>query len=136
MKHPKGSYTMKTDIEHAFKLIPIHPEDYHKLGIKFNGKYYYDKTLPQGAGSACKIFERFSTSINAIHLHDVGPDSATHYLDDFFFICLSILLALQHRNLFDQLCDDIGIPQAQNKKTEPSHITEYLGLQIYSKIGW
>jgi len=133
MKFPKGAYTWKTDLEHAFKLIPIHPQDYHKLGFKFKGKYYYDKTLPQGAGSACRIFERFSTSINAIHVYDTEPDSATHYLDDFFFICLTLLLALKHRELFDSLCEDIGIPQAPDKRTEPCHVTQYLGLHVDSE---
>ena len=40
MQFPKGSYTRKTDIQNAFKLIPIHPDDHSKLGIKFQGKYY------------------------------------------------------------------------------------------------
>jgi hypothetical protein len=135
MKHPRGSYTMKTDIKDAFKLIPIHPQDHHKLGIKFRGQYYYDTTLPQGASSACRIFERFSTSIDAIHEFDVGEDSSTHYLDDFFFVCLTLLLALHHRIMFDKLCEDINIPQAPAKKTTPSHTTEYLGI-ILDSLRW
>ncbi len=61
MKSPKGVFTRKTDIQDAFKIIPIHPDDHHKLGFKFRNKYYYDITLPMGAGSACQIFESFST---------------------------------------------------------------------------
>jgi hypothetical protein len=46
MQKPKGSVTRKTDIKDAFKIIPVHPDEYHKLGLKFGGKYYYDVTLP------------------------------------------------------------------------------------------
>ena len=56
-------YLAKTDIESAFRLIPIHPSQYHKLGMKWDGKYFYDKCLPQGLGSSCQIFEKFSTAI-------------------------------------------------------------------------
>lgn len=135
MKHPKGSYTFKTDIKHAFKLIPIHHSEHHKLGIKFYGKYYYDTTLGQGAGSACRIFERFSTALDAIHCFDTNDDSSTHYLDDFFFICLTLILSAFHRQLFDKLCDDIGVPQAMEKKTDPSHTTDYLGITLDS-LNW
>ena len=38
-----GSFLAKTDIESAFRLIPVHPDDYELLGMKWEGKYYYDK---------------------------------------------------------------------------------------------
>lgn len=43
LKLPNGSYMCKTDIADAFELIPVHLDDYPKLGISFQGKYYYDK---------------------------------------------------------------------------------------------
>ena len=36
---PVGAYGAKTDIAHAFKLIPVKPELYPKLGIHFDYKY-------------------------------------------------------------------------------------------------
>ena len=63
---PHSSYTAKTDIADAYRLIPIRPEDFPKLGIFFDGSYYYDKSLPQGCASLCKIFETLSTAIQAI----------------------------------------------------------------------
>ena len=35
MQKPKGSVTRKTDIKDAFKIIPVHPDEYLKLGLKF-----------------------------------------------------------------------------------------------------
>lgn len=46
----------KTDIEDAFRIIPIHPSDYHLLGFIWEGQFYYDKCLPMGASSSCQIF--------------------------------------------------------------------------------
>ena len=53
---PKPVFTAKTDIRNTFKIVPVSPQDYHKLGIKFKGYYYYDKTLPPGIANACQIF--------------------------------------------------------------------------------
>jgi hypothetical protein len=43
----------KCDIEDAFRLVPIHPTDYHLLGFTWNNLYYYDRCLPMGASSSC-----------------------------------------------------------------------------------
>jgi hypothetical protein len=135
MKFPKGSYTRKTDIQDAFKIIPIHPKDHHKLGFKFNNKFYYDITLPMGAGSACQIFESFSTALQAIYdYHAVQGGLSIHYLDDFFFIDLNYQYSLQNSRIFDQICFDIGVPQAPHKKTLPAHKTEFLGIMLNSLL--
>jgi hypothetical protein len=41
-----GCFLAKTDIESAFRLIPVHPEVYELLGMCWEGKYYFDKVLP------------------------------------------------------------------------------------------
>ena len=133
MTFPKGSYTRKTDIQHAFKIIPIHPSDHHKLVFKFNGLYYYDITLPMGAGSACRIFEAFSTALQAIFdFHSVEGGLSVHYLDDFFFIDITKWASIANTTVFDNLCLDIGVPQAPDKKTPPSHVTPFLGITLDS----
>lgn len=135
MKLERPSLTRKSDIKHAFKLIPIHPSDHHKLGFKLADKFYYDTTLPQGASSACQIFETFSTAVQAIYEYFTAPDSSTHYLDDFFFIDQNISTAERNQLIFDQICSDIGIPQAPDKKTSPAHQTEFLGI-LLDYLNW
>jgi hypothetical protein len=134
MKHPKGSFTRKTDVKDAFKIIPVHPDDYHKLGLFFGGQYYYDVTLPAGGSSSCQIFEEFSTALEAINTFYTSQDS-THYLDDFFFIDESVQQSLNNKLTFDAICYDIGVPQAPEKVTAPSHITEFLGICLDS-LNW
>ena len=48
----KGTQLAKMDIEEAYRLVPIHPDDKHLLGIKWNNHTYIDITLPFGLRSA------------------------------------------------------------------------------------
>ena len=56
VKLDQGCFLAKTDIKSAFRLIPLHPDDYPLVGFKWDGGYYFDKCLPMGASSACNIF--------------------------------------------------------------------------------
>ena len=55
------AYLAKTDIKSAFWIVPFHPDDHHLLGIRWNGMFNYDTTLPMGHSMSCAIFESFST---------------------------------------------------------------------------
>lgn len=57
----KGSLLSKTDIENAFRLVPIFPGDHELVGFCIEDKYYYDKVLAQGLSYSCALFESFST---------------------------------------------------------------------------
>lgn len=57
------AYCCKTDIKSAFRILPVVPEDYELLGFYWEGKYYFDKCMPMGCRTSCKIFEEFSTVI-------------------------------------------------------------------------
>ena len=48
----RGSYMSKNDIKSAFRIIPIHPDDYHLLGMKWNNSYFFDRCLPMGCSSS------------------------------------------------------------------------------------
>ena len=39
----------KRDIKSAFRLLPLHPSEFHLLGIKCGDEYFVDKCLPMGA---------------------------------------------------------------------------------------
>ena len=45
-------FLAKTDIKNAFRIIPINPQDYHLLGICWNGLYYYDRAMPMRCSSS------------------------------------------------------------------------------------
>ena len=58
-----GAYMGKLDIAEAFRIIPIHKEDHHRLGCSFEGKCYYDTCLLMGCSSSCQIFHVFSDAL-------------------------------------------------------------------------
>ena len=56
------AHLAKTDIKSAFRIVPIQPDD-HLLWMRWNGRFYYDTTLPMGCSMSCAISESFSTAI-------------------------------------------------------------------------
>ena len=89
----------KTDIESAFRIIPIHPSNDFLLGFKWNNQYYYNKCLPMGLAVSCRIFEEFSMALEYITYYKLGAQSVVHVLDDFLFIADSaemVKLTLTH----------------------------------------
>jgi hypothetical protein len=127
---PFNCYTAKTDIADAFRIIPVQPADYPKLGMCFRNKFYYDKALPQGCGSSCKIFETLSTALHAI-LEARAPEvKCVHMLDDFFIMSADYATCASHLQILLDLCEDIGIPIAPEKTTKPSTNTTFLGVEL------
>ena len=129
-----GALLAKADIQSAFRLIPIHPNDFCLLGIKVSDKIFVDKTLPMGASCAPAYFETFSTFIEWAVSTCVGLGHVRHYVDDFLFAsgasvqgsqsCRSVL------NCFVDLCAELGVPLAHDKTIEPTTKLTFLGLEI------
>ena len=82
----QGSYLAKTDIEAAFRLIPLRPSDYELFGMYWQGSYYYDRVLPFGLRSAPFLFNQLSEAIEWILLHKCSISFVCHILDDFLII--------------------------------------------------
>ncbi len=68
-----GCIMSKLDIKSAFKIIPVHPNDHHLLGLTWENQFFYDKTLPMGCRSSCAIFEEFSTAVEWIANNELRP---------------------------------------------------------------
>ena len=62
----KGTQLSKMDIEEAYRLVPIHPDDKHLLGIKWDNHTYVDITLPFGLRSAPIIFTALTDALQWI----------------------------------------------------------------------
>lgn len=127
-----GAFMAKTDIESAFRIIPIHPDDHELLGMKWNGSFYFDTCLPMGCASSCKIFETFSSSVEWISLHKLGCAHVVHVLDDFLFIEKTAQATNKALSNFLQTCQEIGIPIATDKTFPPAQTMEFLGITLDS----
>ncbi|XP_028517092.1 uncharacterized protein LOC110246429 [Exaiptasia diaphana] len=121
---------LKTDIKHAFCIIPIHPEDYHLLGMQWKGSYYYDKCMPMGCASSCKTFEAFSSALEWIAKHHLEIRHIVHLLDDFFICESSKVRCGFSLKGFLALCDYVGIPMAPEKTVGPSTVLSFAGIEL------
>ena len=125
-----GCFLAKTDVKNAFRIIPIHPRDYHLLGIKWNGSYYYDRCMPMGCASSCKTFEIFSTSVEWIAQKKFGIQKILHLLDDFLIVAPSDSLCQKQLDIFLSLCQYLGIPIAPGKTCGPSTVLSFAGIEL------
>ena len=62
----KGTLMAKADIEEAYRLIPVHPEDTHLLAIHWDNQIYVDAALPFGLRSAPLIFTAVADGLDWI----------------------------------------------------------------------
>ena len=133
IKHIKnmGSscYLAKSDIESAFRLLPIHPDDHHLLGFTWEKQYYHDLCLPMGCSSSCQLFEKFSTALEHI-VHHSTKGRIVHVLDDFLFISQSQEECLADLNTFIGICNELGVPLAAEKTEGPVTKLSFLGIEL------
>ena len=129
----KGSFSAKLDISDAFRLIPLHPDDYNKFCFKNNNKFFFDKVLPQGCGSSCFLFEKFATALHHIFENLTKKHSAVHYLDDIIIFAEEEATCKKLRDIYIQICKYLGVPLAPHKITDPATDTTFLGIQIDTK---
>ena len=118
----------KVDIVHAFRNIPVHPDDRHLLGMKWDGKVFIDLTLPFGLRSSPRIFTTVADVFEWILLHR-GVSWCLHYIDDFLTsgepdtaecsVNLRLILAI---------CKWLRLPLKVLKIEGPSPVLPFLGI--------
>ena len=130
-----GACMGKADVKSAFRLLPVHPEDFDLLGMCIDGKFYYDRCMPMGCSIACSTFEKFSVFLEYCCQEVAGSRDTLHYLDDIFFVGKS---AIECRHLmcsFQAMCERFGVPIAQENTEGPVTAITFLGLELDSVIG-
>ena len=127
-----GCFLAKTDVKNAFRIIPIHPDDYGLLGMQWRGLYYYDRCMPMGCSSSCLTFEMFSTAVEWIARNKLKIDYILHILDDYLLVAPTEQLCQQQLDLFLSLCSYLGIPIAPEKTCGPSTIMSFAGIELDS----
>ncbi len=73
---------VKIDLECAYRQIPVHPSDHHRLGIIWDWHTYTDRALLFGLRSAPKIF-RAVADMMTWALYRAEVTFVSHYLDNF-----------------------------------------------------
>ncbi|XP_010774836.1 uncharacterized protein [Notothenia coriiceps] len=128
----QGAWLSKADITDAFKIIPIHPSQWHMFGIRWESKFYFAVRLTFGCRSSPCIFNSFSEALCWILLNIVRIPSVLHLLDDFLLIdpprdnSGASLAKLK-------LCfQELGVPLSEEKTLGPTTRLEFLGITLDS----
>ena len=126
---------MKMDLKEAYRIVPVHPDDQHLLGISWNGQVYIDRALPFGLRSAPEIFTAVADAL-AWSLHAGGIRFVLHYLDDFLFIGAPNSLEATHAaQLATITFADLGVPVAVHKTEGPSSCVTFLVILVDTDKG-
>jgi Reverse transcriptase (RNA-dependent DNA polymerase) len=120
----------KIDIKSAYRLVPVHPDDWHCLGMQWRGKYYYDKVLVFGLSSACLQWERVATAAHWIASHHLGIHLMVHYIDDYLLISVGPTLANAQLQALLLLFGKLGLPISMDKLEGPTQKIVFLGIQV------
>ena len=123
-------YMAKTDIQSAFRIVPVDPKDYPLLGFKWKDQFYYDRCLPMGCSSSCAIFEKLSTALEWIISQELHQVSVLHILDDFLFISPTFKGCQDALDKFIIICQEIGVPLAPDKTVGPAMCLDFAGITL------
>ena len=131
----EGALLAKVDIESAYRLVPVHPEDRPLLAIRWKGDVYVDTRLPFGLRSAPKVFTAVADGLEWI-ARQRGVGLIRHYLDDYIILGRPQDASCQ-RDLetFKSTCEELGVPLAEHKQEGPSTRLTFLGIEIDTVSG-
>ena len=129
-KTGRGCYLTKIDIKHAYRLLPVRPEDWPLLVYHWKGAYYVDVKLPFGGRSSASIFTSFADLVCWI-LNEKFQLVVIHYSDDFLMITRAdIIIAHMQVNKLKKAFHILNIPVALDKLIGPSKRLPYLGIEV------
>ncbi len=126
----RGTLLAKLDLESAYRIVPVHPDDRLLLGMEWQGQVYIDTALPFGLWLAPKLFTAVADGLMWI-MEKNGVAEVIHYLDDFLFfgnhaspVCAeSLRIALEW-------CDRLGVPVSAHKVEGPATSITFLGIVL------
>ena len=130
VSHGSRCYMAKLDIQHAFRLCPVHPADWPLLGYRWQDKFFVDIRLPFGSRSSPFIFTQFAEALLWILLFVFGVKNVIHYLDAFFVCSTTKVLCQNEMDVMQSAFSELGVPLAPEKIVGPSTCITYLGIEI------
>ncbi len=125
---PPGALMAKIDVKHAYRKVPVHPDDRHLLAMKWDGEILVDKVLPFGLRSAPFIFTVIADALQWI-IEQHGAQPIFHYLDDYITVgppdspqCSNNLTIIK------TTCKNLGVPLEESKSEGSTPCITFLGL--------
>ena len=125
-----GCFLTKVDIKHAYRLLPVRPDDWPLLVYHWEGNYCVDLKLPFGCRSSASIFTDFADLVCWI-INNKFNLVVIHYSDDYLMISPpDPALASQQKVTLLHVFDYLNIPAAEDKHLGPATALPYLGIEV------
>ena len=128
-----GALMSKLDIESAFLLCPVRPEDWKLLGIHWEGHYFFELCLRFSLHSSPFHFVRLADALYFILSCNYLTTFLTYYLDDFFTAGpRNSDQCFENIKIIIEVFKQLGVPLAPEKIIGPTTGVVYLGITIDS----
>lgn len=125
----QGARLVKRDLADAFRHIPVAEADWWLLFFMWEDKYFFERFLPFGLRTSPYLFDLFAKGLNWMLIN--AEWRTLHYLDDFFTVLESDLLADAYEKHFATLCTALGLKVNEEKNVRGT-LVEFLGIEIDS----
>ena len=123
-------YISKQDIASAFTHIIVHPSDWHLLGFKWLGKYYFSMCLVFGCRSSPFNFNIYADALEYMAKSRGCSEHLDHYVDDSFTVAGSYDLLRRSDIIFQETATLAGWELQREKCTMPQKVEELLGIVV------
>lgn len=129
-----GAWLAKADIVDAFKVIPLHPSQWHLFGIKWRSKLYFAVKLTFGCRSSPRIFDTLSEALCWILYNTFKLPFVLHLLDDFLTIDYASSPPARGITTIRKVFNTLGVPLSEEKTVGPVTRIEFLGIMLDSEL--
>ena len=123
-----GCLIFKKDLKHAYRQIPVDPNDYHLLGMCIDGQFYFHTVMQFGLRLATLACQLTTKAVSYI-LNDKGI-LADVYIDDFYRTETRELAEHSFDRVTYLLFLELGLHSLSNKDTPPTHEMTCLGVCV------
>ena len=126
----RGTLLAKMDVESAYRMVPVHPQDRAHLAVQWAGQLFFDTRLPFGLRSAPKVFTAVADALQWSFMRQ-GVSWVEHYLDDYVTMGPPKSETCR-QNLESMLatCRRLGVPVAPAKCMGPTSVLVFLGFEL------
>lgn len=127
----KDCYFAKIDLKDAFYSIPIHQKDRKFLKFMWQGRLFQFTCLPNGLGTASKIFTKVLKPVFST-LRKMGHSNVA-YIDDSLLQSDNYIACTKNIQDTLNLVDSVGLTVHQDKSVViPNQCIEFLGFLLNS----
>ena len=137
-RYPDASpFLAKLDLQDAFKMIAIHPDDWHLMGFTWpdpagRNQYFFSRVLSFGLRSAPALFDIFASALTNFMIYSGVTHHIVRYVDDFLIVAPTYASCKANLDLMLQVCRLAGFPVQPSKVTDPGTMVKFLGITINS----